>query len=108
MKKENYFIRVITSWLLLLVFLAPTGIELIKSVEKHKHNSCTETSTHIHQKHDPCSLCDFNFSNFDLNFNSKSYTQNNILQEKNYPIYLDRFFHSHKKYYFSRGPPSYS
>jgi len=108
LKKENYLIRVIISWALLLVFILPTGIELIKSLKKHTHISCTENSTHFHQENDSCLLCDFNFSNFESKFNSKSYTQNDILQEKNYPIYLNSFFHSYKKYCFSRGPPSYS
>ncbi len=108
MKKENYFIRVITSWILLLVFLAPTGIESIKSVEKHKHNSCTETSTHFHQEYDPCSLCDFSLSGFELNLDSEFYIANNILFKKNLSIYLDIFFSFPNEKYSPRGPPRFS
>ncbi len=108
LKKKNSFIRELVSLMLLVVFIITTGIELYKSVKKHKHNSCTETSTHYHQEHDTCSLCEFHLSSFELNLNSEFYIANNILSEKTLPIYLDIFFLSPSKRYSPRGPPRFS
>jgi hypothetical protein len=96
---------VITSWLLLLVFLAPTGIGLIRSVEKHKHNSCTETLTHIHKKNDDCVTCDFSFSNFEFKFEDISFENKDLFLESNSIAQKVIFITSNISDFDSRGPP---
>lgn len=94
--------------MILFVFITPTVIELYKSIEKHQHNSCTETTTHFHQEFDLCSLCDFSLSNFALYLDSELYNVNSIFSKKNPSIYLDSFFLSPNQNYYTRGPPSFS
>jgi len=103
--KKKSFIRVIISLILLVIFIIPTGIELLKSVNKHKHNSCTETSTHIHQEYDSCLLCDFNFSNYQLNLDSKSNLKPYVYLDKDQLNYFISFSSNIAEDNYLRGPP---
>jgi len=105
LKKENPFIRILVSWILLIIFFIPTGIELLKSVEKHKHNPCTETSTHFHQVHDSCLLCNFNFSNYQLNLDSNFDLESYVCFEKEQLNYFNSFSSNSTEDYHLRGPP---
>ncbi len=55
----------------ILVLLLPSVILLVHSFENHKHPVCSSTSEqHFHEQELNCSLLNFNFQVFSLDFNS--------------------------------------
>ena len=52
--------------LLIFALLIPAAIQLSHAFENHNHEICTEVKTHIHPEKIDCSLCDFQFSTFNI------------------------------------------
>lgn len=105
MEKNKNFIKSICSWVLILNFLAPTGIRLVELFDNHEHNSCSETSLHFHKKNIDCVTCDFSFSNFEFKFEDISIENKNLFLESNSIGYKEIFITSNISDFDLRGPP---
>ena len=88
--------------------MIPIFVALHKSLNNHEHIVCSESLAHFHQDNNSCVLCEFNFSNFDLDINSNYSTLNKIPLHKSFLNYSVSFFNSSIANFDLRGPPSYS
>jgi hypothetical protein len=93
--------------LLIFALLIPAAIQFSHAFEDHKHDVCTENTTHIHLEKKACSPCDFHFSTF--TFEAQSFQT--LLVSKTFlkPIPLEVSSLKNTKYGYSqqRGPPSF-
>ena len=105
MKKNKDFINSICAWVLLVIFLVPTGIRTIDIFEKHEHDYCSEKSVHFHKQIDECITCDFSFSSFEFNFYTTPYFFNNTFFENTLSIYKETHYLSSISTIELRGPP---
>lgn len=105
-KKEIVQILIVTVFSLAL--LLPTAVKFVHTFEGHKHNTCTDFSTHIHKTQLDCSICDFHFSIF--NFKPQELPEFVILNgfQKTETVYLLPKFNKNTSHYFLRGPPQFS
>ena len=105
-KKE--IVKVFSAAIFALALLLPTVVKFAHTFEGHEHKTCTETSTHIHQKQLDCSICDFHFSNF--NFILQELPEFVVLHgfQKTETVYLFPEFKLSATHYFLRGPPLFS
>lgn len=93
---------------LLVALLLPTTVQLLHSLENHKHTACGEVTTHLHERTIDCSIGSFHFSTFTFE------------PLPNLPQLVSETFSNNKIGYFSseiigfqntiflRGPPAIS
>jgi len=81
----------------------PSGIKLTHHHENHACNAKSEK--HLHQAHEKCAVCDFEFSIFTSDIDSKVFQTNQPVD--NYSdIYHSADFSSYCGYFFLlRAPP---
>ena len=53
-------LKKVLSYFLFFVFITPSVFEVIKTLEHHSHEECTEDGIHKHEIHIECSICSFN------------------------------------------------
>jgi len=64
MNKKNIVKVIVLSSLLNAIILFPIFIHFIHVLEDHKHDVCTENSTHFHKTKSDCKICDFNITTY--------------------------------------------
>ena len=95
----------ILSLFLSLAILLPTLLQIGHIFEEHKHVSCKEVKTHLHEASVDCSLCDFHFSTFDykpltaLDFSTIDFIYSIEA------VYNASELNSLPRHYYLRGPP---
>ncbi len=101
-------VKVFSAAIFALALLLPTVVKFAHTFEGHEHKTCTETSTHIHQKQLDCSICDFHFSLFD--FKAQELPEFAVLDgfQKTETVYILPEFRLNSTHYFLRGPPLFS
>lgn len=53
---------------LTMVFFTPTVVQFSHSLDSEHSKVCTVLKTHLHEKKEDCSFCDFQISNFLFDF----------------------------------------
>ena len=103
-----HIIQHLTATIFSLSLLFPSFIQFAHTFDDHKHELCTDISTHIHQQELDCSICDFHFSTF--NFTPQQYPELAVthgFQIAETYFQLSKFEKS-TSYYYLRGPPQHS
>ncbi len=105
MSLKNNILSSFIAGLLSIALLFPSLVEFAHTVEGHEHVACDDVSTHIHEKNLDCSLCDFQFSTFQLVL---VFPQDNIVPEifskpQARSTSADKSTNLH--YFYLRGPP---
>ncbi len=102
--KKNV-IQIIAATIFSFALLFPTFIQFAHTFEDHKHEACTDFSTHFHEKQLDCSVCDFHFSIF--NFTPQQLPAFVVIEgfQKTETVYLFPEFNQKTTHYFLRGPP---
>ncbi len=59
MKVSNEIAKFISAIALAAALLLPSGVQLVHSFDGHRHLSCEDISTHIHETPLDCSICMF-------------------------------------------------
>jgi len=101
MMKKN--IRNIFVVLTLMAFLLPS---VIKLNHHHENHAChAKSEKHLHQAHENCAICEFEFSIFTSDIDSEVFQKNQPVD--NYTdFYRSADFSSHSAYSFLlRAPP---
>lgn len=90
---------------LVMALILPSCIQLLHAMDGHVHVSCTETTTHLHEKKTDCSLCDFNLSSFHFQTSEipdSSFPDSYSVPDTNY-ISSEKNRSAH--HFYLRGPP---
>jgi len=105
---KGNIVKNFTATIFVFALLLPTAVQIAHAFESHEHKTCTELSTHIHEKQLDCSICDFHFSNF--NFTLHKYSEFAVLHgyDNAQTVYLLPEFTPNYTHYFLRGPPFFS
>ncbi|MDP2687155.1 MAG: hypothetical protein Q8O62_08030 [Aequorivita sp.] len=105
--KKN-IIKIFSAAIFAFALLLPTTVQFAHAFESHEHKTCTELSTHIHEKQLDCSICDFHFSIF--NFTPNELPEFAVLHsfKKAQTVYLLPEFKLNSTHYLLRGPPFFS
>tara|TARA_R100000353_G_scaffold176127_1_gene149638 strand:+ start:135065 stop:135394 length:330 start_codon:yes stop_codon:yes gene_type:complete len=88
-----------------LALLLPSAVDFAHIFESHEHKTCTDLSTHLHEKQLDCSICDFHFSVF--NFEPIAVTEFAVLNgfKKVETTYYFPKLSSPATHFYLRGPP---
>ncbi len=104
MKEKLNKFNLYTSLFFILVFIIPTIIQCSLFFKNHTHKVCEISETHLHEKIDTCSLCDFTFSKKDYILN-KNITVKKITDYKINYLNFKRLLSTLIIFFDSRGPP---
>jgi hypothetical protein len=98
----------ISAILLTMALLLPIAVQFVHALDEHKHNTCKEVATHLHEKKLDCSICDFHFSTF----NFEVITLPELFLSEAFSKHQIAYFSSEKStvhhHYYLRGPPLFS
>lgn len=99
----NRLLKNITSVLLLMVFLLPSFVKL---EHHHEHFECkAKSEKHIHEKHEQCVICNYQFSEYSTLQKGKLKPSERIIA-KYCNNYSSIYYSSSPKYLFLlRAPP---
>ena len=100
LNKFNFY----TSLFFILVFTIPTIIQSSLFFKNHTHEVCEISETHLHEKINTCSLCDFTFSEKKYLLN-KIFLPKIILNFNFYSLNYKLLFSIFIDFFDSRGPP---
>ena len=64
MKYKKQIGKNIIALLFLVAIMTPFAIQFFHMLEGHEHNTCTETTTHIHKSVTKCDICSFQLTPF--------------------------------------------
>jgi hypothetical protein len=105
---KNKIFKIFSAAIFAFALLLPTAVKFAHTFEGHEHNTCTDFSTHLHEKQLDCSICDFHFSIF--NFAPQELPEFIVIDgfQKTEAIYILPEFKLNTTHYFLRGPPLFS
>ena len=106
MRDQNFHIAqffIVSAFCLALLF--PIGAKTVHAFGQHKHEVCSDLSSHLHEKQLDCSICDFHFSFF--HFQPLAVLES-IASVEVPPVVFEYVFNAKTgsiNHFFLRGPP---
>ncbi|MAY22140.1 MAG: hypothetical protein CMC74_05115 [Flavobacteriaceae bacterium] len=105
MKIKGNITITILGFFLSLVFLFPMVVAFEHLFEGHNHKPCGESTVHLHQKNNDCSINLFHYNHFSITFESFELLTNAVIPETKNFHYQKHLIVFDKRFLKLRGPP---
>lgn len=105
---KSQITQFLTATIFSIALMLPAAVQFAHSFEGHKHEVCTDVSSHIHEKQLDCSIFDFHFSIF--NFNPQELPEVVTIHsfQNTETLYILPKIEGEYAAYYLRGPPLHS
>ncbi|MBT0608373.1 hypothetical protein [Aequorivita echinoideorum] len=93
MENKNWFGKNITALLLAIALLLPAAVQFAHAFDEHKHEVCSDQTTHLHETISKCGICDFHLATYNYTISEyPDFIMAVLPSEKNQSLYSELFY----------------